>query len=310
MEIQVTSIILIAANQNAPSLDGLYREIDAVFPDLFTPAEQALRMANAKAHYERLFPLSKAGVRQGLGAKHGSGQNPAPATFVTMVVERATGRRGWSESSIKQVVLRGERIARAVLDAVIKDETFDKGARLDLLTDFPTAALQMEEYRSWKSGAPPTPPVPTGKTFEPTSGLRLECVNAEVRLPELVVAGERYDFVCTDWPYGVEYVSKRKQQVWGDDKLPLWCIDPLRRLLKPEGYMAFWASAESLYDATCALSEAGLAMTMIRWGQDTSSDEGTRVRHHRQRRSAAEPRRHPARVVPWLAPTAEGARHT
>jgi hypothetical protein len=260
----MTSNTLTAANQNAPTLSGLYREIDAVFPDLFTPAEQALRMANAKAHYERLFPQSKAGARQGLGAKHGSGQNPAPATFTEMVVKRAEGRIGWSKSSIKQVVLRGEHIARAVLDAVIKDGKFDKGSWLDKLTDIPVS-LQMKEFLRWKSGAPPTPPIPTGKVFEPTSGLRLECVDAEVRLPELVAAGERYDLVCTDWPYGVDYVSQREQRVWGDDKLPLWCIEPLQHLLKPEGCMVFWASAESMYESTCALSEAGLAMTVVRW---------------------------------------------
>ncbi len=223
----MNAIALTAANQNVPTLDGLYREIDAVFPDLFTPAERALRMASAKAHHERLFPQSKAGARQGLGAKHGSGQNPAPDAFVTMVVDRAKGRRGWSESSIKQVIMRGERIARAVLDAIVADQTFDKGAWLDKLTNVPIAS-QMKEYLAWKK--PPTPPVPNGEVFRPTSGLLLECVDAEVRLSELVTAGERYDLVCTDWPYGVEYVSKREQRVWGDDKLPLWCIEPLRHI--------------------------------------------------------------------------------
>lgn len=259
----MTNTKLTAANQNAPSLSGLYREIDAVFPDLFTAAQRALRMASAKAHHERLFPQSKAGARQGLGAKHGSGQNPAPDAFVTIVVERAKGRRGWSESSIKQVVLRGERIRRDVLDAIIADERFDKGARLDMLTDTPSER-QMEEYLSWSKPTPP--PVPTGKVFEPTAGLRLECVDAKVRLKELADAdGERYDLVCTDWPYGIDYISRSDQTVYGDEKLPLWCIEPLRRLVKPGGHLAFWTGAESLYEAACALSEAGLAMTIVRW---------------------------------------------
>jgi site-specific DNA-methyltransferase (adenine-specific) len=258
----MTNLNLTAANHNAPTLEGLYREIDAVFPDLFTPAERALRMASAKAHHERLFPLSKAGARQGLGSKHGSGQNPAPDAFVTMVVERAKGRRGWSESSIKQVVLRGNHIRRDVLDAIIANGKFDKGDRLDLLAKTP-AALQMEEFLSWSMPTPP--PVPNGQVFEPTSNLRLECADAEVRLWELVGDSELYDFVCTDWPYGIEYVSRSEQRVWGDDKLPLWYLEPLRRLVKPNGCMALWAGAESLYDACCALTEAGFAMTIIRW---------------------------------------------
>ncbi|MGV3491356.1 MAG: DNA methyltransferase [Devosia sp.] len=114
--------------------------------------------------------------------------------------------------------------------------------------------------------APPTAkPVPSGAIFEPVPGILLECVDAEKRLPELVAAGAAYDCVIADWPYGIDYVSQRGQTVHYDEKLPIWCIEHFKQLVRPGGCIALWCNAESLPPATVALTAAGLAMVVLPW---------------------------------------------
>ncbi len=269
----MTTTRLKAANDNidfirqAVADEGIYADIDRAFPDMWSPAERALLMAKAKRRYERLFPETKAGAAQGLGSRRAygkaSGQTSAPA-FVTIVVERAKGRRGWSESSIKQVVLRGEKIVEKVLRAIIADEaksgTSYAGQKLDRLADEP-AALQMDRYRN---GWPPDPggPQATGASFS-QDGIEVWCLDALQQMDEMAQRGEQVPCIVVDPPYGINYVPEGHAPIAGDEdpvRAAQEFVPRMAKLLMPGRAMCIWTSEKVLVHWVKALNRAGLSI--------------------------------------------------
>jgi len=269
----MTTKSLIAANDNIDPVrqtladEGIYTDIDRAFPDLWSPAERALLMGDAKHRYEQLFPQTKAGAAQALGSRraHGkaSGQTPAPA-FVTIVVERAQGRRGWSESSIKQVVLRGERIAAKVLRTIIADEadsgTAYAGHKLDRLAEEP-ASKQMDRYRN---GWPPDSggPQATGASYCP-DGIELQCQDALKWMDEMAQRGDQVSCIIVDPPYGINYVPEGHNPIVGDKdpaKAAAAFVPRMAKLLMPGRAMCIWTSEKVLVHWVKALNRAGLSV--------------------------------------------------
>lgn len=167
------------------------------------------------------------------------------------------------EKNVQRAMRAGREVADDVLDAVEErveahgQETFVKGL-FGLPPDEQYAAVEAHG-----TDEPAPIPVPTGEVYEPFKGMRLECVDAEEALRALVDERAVYDCAICDWPYGIEYISRSGQRVHGDDKLPVWCLEPLKRLVRPGGCIALWCNAESLPEAAVAVTRAGLAMGFI-----------------------------------------------
>ncbi len=124
---------------------------------------------------------------------------------------------------------------------------------------------RLRELDDLTAAPPPAPSPPAPSKLFLWDGLMFIQRDVQKTLESMAANGFKVGMVLTDPPYGIDYTTARGQKVLGDDKAPLWCIEPLKRMLKPGGVMALWSNAEALYDWTTALSAAGLSMVVIPW---------------------------------------------
>lgn len=171
-----------------------------------------------------------------------------------------------SEKSIQRALNEGGSIDDAVLEAVIDkgipahgQETFVKRELMGKSVEQQLAAIE-----AYGDDDDDPPPVPTGAVFR-QSGICFENVDSAVRLPELVRVGIRARMIFCDPPFGIDYESQRGQRVEGDREPPFWCIECLKQLVEPGGYIALWLGAETLYEWLDHLSNAGLTFAFKRW---------------------------------------------
>lgn len=320
----MTTKSLIAANENSDAFgqklsdEGIYLEIDLVFPEDHSPAKRALLLATAKRHYEEVFPQTKRGVAQGQGSRryHGktSGQTSASA-FKDLVVARTEGRRGWSLSSVKQVIHRGERIAPEVLEAIIEDEVREDrdfpATGLDHIAGF-DRAYQMAEYLKVKSNEPPPdagPPfaAPANDNDAPddwwTSHPDFTENEGLFDLPgitTLVLGDSReklkgfadasFDGAVTDNPYGIDYKNGAVEGDEDPDAIACWLAPSLARIIKPDSFAILhgvWRPLEDGREVTevfrhhCAQSRIPMRQLGI-WAKEVSSPFGAYLMHQHE----------------------------
>lgn len=171
-----------------------------------------------------------------------------------------------SEKSIQRAVNEGGEVSDLVLLAVLEkgiphhgQETFIKRNVIGRPTEEQLAAIE-----AYGNDNDDPPPEPTGAVFQ-HGEIRSENVASEQRLPELVAEGVKAQLVFCDPPFGIDYESQTGQRVAGDKEPPFWCIEYLRQLVMPGGYIALWLGAETLYEWLDHLSSAGLTFAFKRW---------------------------------------------